>query len=392
MAKTHKLTDVYVRSLKPKGKHYTVSDGGGLSLRIFPNGRKLWLVRKMSHGESISFTLGEYPTLTLANAREKAAAQCEHIQDGRSCVDIPTADTTLLGIFRAWLPTKKIRDSTAVRYQQYFNNFRSLHQTQITAITPLMARAALAKHIVAGEMAATHNALMVLSQLERYACGLGLIEAPKLQYVSATLATKPTEHLKSSPAEMLPEIFQQLSDYCKSDTRKNGIGLKTFARLKLSLFTLLRPNEVAHLQWSFIDHEHQCICVPAEIMKKNREHRVPITPQLQQLLDELKQDASGVYIINTRGNTPYRGSLSHWLKQIGLGKYLCAHGVRSMARTYFADQGFDFIASEYCLAHRVENVTQYTYQRSDYLEQRREIMGKWCAYVESCYLPYFHQA
>ena len=67
------------------------------------------------------------------------------------------------------------------------------------------------------------------------------------------------------------------------------------------------------------------------------------------------------------------------------------HGMRSLARTWFADQDFNFAAAEMCLAHRVENATQQAYQRSDYLKQRRVIMQAWGDYVEQCARPYLPQ-
>lgn len=60
-----------------------------------------------------------------------------------------------------------------------------------------------------------------------------------------------------------------------------------------------------------------------------------------------------------------------------------------MGRTWFAEHDFNFVHCEYCLAHRVENQVQLSYQRSDYLEQRRPIMEAWGQYVESCFSQYF---
>ena len=63
---------------------------------------------------------------------------------------------------------------------------------------------------------------------------------------------------------------------------------------------------------------------------------------------------------------------------------LVAHGLRSVGRTWMADHGGTFEASETCLAHVVGSSTSRTYQRSDYLDQRTDLMKAWIAYIADC--------
>ena len=71
MAK-YKLTNLEVANLLPKEKHYLVGDGGGLNIKVYPNGRKQWLLRKSSQGKAQNIVLGDYPAMSLASARAKA--------------------------------------------------------------------------------------------------------------------------------------------------------------------------------------------------------------------------------------------------------------------------------------------------------------------------------
>ena len=72
MTTANRLTDIAIKTLKPKAHHYTVSDGKGLSLRVYPSGRKVWQVRKMSDGKAVFISLGTYPDISLAEARSLA--------------------------------------------------------------------------------------------------------------------------------------------------------------------------------------------------------------------------------------------------------------------------------------------------------------------------------
>jgi hypothetical protein len=65
------LPDVSVKTAKPKDKHYSLRDGGGLWLVIEPTGKKWWKLKTVFVKKENSFSLGEYPTVTLSNAREQ---------------------------------------------------------------------------------------------------------------------------------------------------------------------------------------------------------------------------------------------------------------------------------------------------------------------------------
>jgi hypothetical protein len=65
------LTELAIKSLKPKSKVYRVADSGGLTLEIAPSGSKLWRWRYYFQGKGQMLALGKYPAVTLAEARKK---------------------------------------------------------------------------------------------------------------------------------------------------------------------------------------------------------------------------------------------------------------------------------------------------------------------------------
>lgn len=391
MAAINRLTDITIRALRPRAQHYTVSDGKGLSLRVYPNGRKVWQLRKMSEGKAVFISLGSYPDISLAKARALAQEQCSVLAAQKEKAEL-AENLTLKEAFGLWAQSRTVRPLTIIGRNNKFKHLAQLADIDLSQITPLQARAALAPLLTKGHFVMARQTAEMLASIERFACGLGLIETPHLQYVALTIATPQVSHYKTMTAQELPMLYKGLADSFTHGYKSQNKHV-FFLALSLLMFTLLRCHEVVLLKWEYVDLDNLCIVVPAQIMKKGREHRIPISTQLSKLLAEFRATAKGEFILQTPRSSAQqplsRAIFRRILTRAGVIDRLTPHGVRSMARSYFAEQGFDFIASEYCLAHRVENKVQLSYQRSDYLEQRRIIMQKWCDYVESCYLPYF---
>ena len=77
------LTDTRIRNAKPKDKIYSLADGGGLNLEIAPTGSKIWRMRyRQKNGKANRLSFGEYPTISLQQAREKRAEARKLILDG----------------------------------------------------------------------------------------------------------------------------------------------------------------------------------------------------------------------------------------------------------------------------------------------------------------------
>ena len=159
--------------------------------------------------------------------------------------------------------------------------------------------------------------------------------------------------------------------------------------LLLGMFTLLRTHEMQLLKREWINQDEGVIYLPDSVMKAKRPHTVPICKQLDYILANFcKYD---LIAARCEDDTNLFQRFACAFQCMHLTPIITPHGMRSLARTWFADQDFNFAAAEMCLAHRVENSTQQAYQRSDYLKQRRVIMQAWGDYVEKCARPYLPQ-
>ena len=381
MSTSNKLTDLAIRALKPKATSYLKSDGAGLNIKVYTNGRLQWLLRKYSQGKAMQIPLGDYPEVSLKQAREKAAKEAANFVDSRRYVK--QVSFTFGELFQQWLANKaQLRANTLKVYKNIAKHLEPFNDRLLESIRPIELKQ------FADKLPPTVAPLTLntVANVEIYANALGLIEVPKLQYVAKTLKPHKTEHVRSINYEELPNLFE-LASKCTLVRRDYYLKM-----LLIGMFTLLRTHELQALQSSWIDNDAKVINLPSSIMKAKRPHTVPICTQLD-------------FILSTM--CPYDLVASRTSQDLNLGQrqlsifrrlkitpLICPHGVRSLARTWLADQDFNFAASEMCLAHKVENTTQQAYQRSDYLKQRRIIMQAWGDYVEKCarpFLPEFFQ-
>lgn len=382
-----RLTDVAIRKAKIKPKPYFLSDGEGLYLRVTPSERRVWVVRKMIGGQTFTKTLGDYPEITLATARQQAETV---LNDWGQADGHGVENITLKQAFQEWLNTRKLRARSVAIYNSVFAALGNITDQPLQDITAKQMRAALVKLINEGRPSVAEKAVSLVACAERHALSWGLIETPRLQFMQAALPARVSEHRRSITPDQLPELFKTIAQ--TPLTPHNETRAPVFALL---FYTLLRTSEVVSLQWDFIDGKERCICLPGALMKMGVSHRLPLTESLETVLQALRDHKDSIFVLPHAWDQSKHMSRNFFVelfRTVGILPLICPHGVRSLARSYFAEHNADFAAAEMCLAHRVETQMQRAYQRYDYLEQRRQLMTEWCDYVNACarqYLPNF---
>ena len=377
-----RLTDLSLKALKPKASSYLKSDGDGLNIKVYPNGRMQWLLRKSSQGKANQIVLGEYPAMSLKQAREQASLEASKFIDAR-CYVAPKTSMTFLELFNEWLAAKDaLRANSILLYKQVCRNLEPFHNRALESITPMEVKR-LAETISKTTPSIVGRVVNTIASVEIYANALGLIEVPKLQFVSKTLKPYKGDHNRSIHYEQLPKVFEVASE-TKSRRKEYYCYL-----LLLGMLTLLRTHELQSLKRDWINQDEGVIYLPDSVMKAKRPHTVPICKQLDYILVNFCK--CDLIAARCEEDTNLVQRFSNMFSLMRLTPIMTPHGMRSLARTWFADQDFNFAAAEMCLAHRVENATQQAYQRSDYLKQRRVIMQAWGDYVEQCARPFLPQ-
>ncbi len=155
--------------------------------------------------------------------------------------------------------------------------------------------------------------------------------------------------------------------------------------IEWQLHTMSRPAEAAGARWGEIDLENKLWIVPAERMKKRKEHKVPLTAQTIALLEELKPISGHRDFLFPSDRDPKKPCNSQTanmaLKRMGFENRLVSHGLRSLASTTLNEQGFGPDDIEAALAHVDKNQVRSAYNRTDYLERRRPMMSWWSEHI-----------
>lgn len=146
------------------------------------------------------------------------------------------------------------------------------------------------------------------------------------------------------------------------------------------LFTILtasRVGESAPAKWNEIDFENRVWSVPPERRKDQKPypHRVPLSTQALELLNSIERQGEEIFSVSAK-NLGSRYSLTGLLKRM-TNTEATMHGFRSTFRDWCAENDVPETVAEKCLMHATGNAVVQAYQRSDLLEQRREVMQKW---------------
>ena len=393
MAKTRPLTNTEVKQAKPKEKIYKLGDGDGLQLRVKPSGSKTWLfdyVKPQSKKRS-SIGLGSYPAISLADARKRRDSAREMVAKGidpkehkeqvqRRERDL--SENTFEKVTSDWFNVKK--HEVTPDYAEDIWRSLELHimprlgKQPISKINAPETIETLKPVAAKGNLETVRRVCQRLNEVMNFAVNTGLAQANPLYGIKSAFSKPKKDLMPSIQPEELPELMEALN-YA-------SIKLVTRCLIEWQLHTMVRPSEAVGARWSEIDFDELIWHIPAERMKKDREHHVPLTPQTIKILNRLKPISGNREFIFPADRNPKvhmnAQTANAALKRMGFQKRLVAHGMRALASTTLNEKGFDPDVIEAALAHVDKNQVRRAYNRADYLERRREMMEWWSFHIE----------
>jgi integrase len=196
----------------------------------------------------------------------------------------------------------------------------------------------------------------------------------------------------SRDARVLPQVKQKVQHH-KAMHWKDvpafyaELATKDAMAAKALMFTCLtasRTSEVLHACWDEFDFDQQLWVVPADRMKADQEHRVPLTPEMLEIIEPLKALRSDVVFEGQKRHKPMSNMAMLMLLRRMKVEGITVHGFRSTFRDWAAEQpDVSREVAELSLAHKVGSDVERAYARSDLLEKRRQLMERWCEYVAS---------
>lgn len=376
------LTDTKINKSKPKDKPYKLFDGGGLYVEIYPTGSKLWRIKYNFLKKEKRLSLGSYPTVSLAKAREKREKIKSLLTDNIDPATYKKSETnfiTLNMIIDEWFAIKKPRWalSSFERINQLNNKHikPSIGNYQITKITRPIIVDFVKKIEAIGSYNTSKKIINLLNQAFRYAMIKGLINinpASDLSIISVTPVIK----------NNYPSVaFSELTDLLNSVKRSNSYVV-TKAYIFMLALTALRPTELRLAKWSEINDD--LLIIPAARMKKRREHITTLSNKALYVLEQIRPITGSYDYIFSSGSYPdqpiARSTTNFILKSTGYEH--TPHGFRHLLSTELNNRGYNHDWIEKQLAHGDTDKIRGTYNHASYLDQRRKMMQEWADSID----------
>jgi len=397
-----KAIQAAIKSAKTAAKAVTISDGGSLSLICQPDGGGWWRLRYWIASKENRLSLGTYPAVSLADARKRRdearkliaagvdpsedrkagkAAQAARVEaQALADAGLPGAGT-FERVARDWLKTvhePKVSEGhserTRIRFEQ--DVFPWLGRRQLAEIEAPELLECLRRIESRGAIETAHRIKDSCGQVFRYGIASGVC--------------------KSNPATDLKDALRPVPTKHHADIAEYQGHPITRAGLSLSALLLLRPGELRHMEWAWIDLDGAMLTVPGEVMKRTKAekadgppHLVPLAPQAVAILSELHPlTGHGRYVfpaLTTGERCMSENTVRSALRRLGYGNDdMTAHGFRAMARTMIAERlnlAPEVIEAQ--LAHAVGDTLGRAYNRTQFLDQRIDMMTKWASYLDS---------
>lgn len=381
------LNDIQCRNAKPQAKPYKLTDSKGLYLEVKPNGVKAWRYRFKLAGKESVFAIGDYPAIPLVDARKKREEardlvkrginpahnrQLEKIKQGQE------AATTFEAVALEWLALKDWEKVTKDRRLDMLKRvvFPTIGQLPIKQISPahildILQRTGKDRPTVAAEARRTMQGVFDLA-----ICTLRADSDP-VHPVRKALPVNKTQHKRALSDEEIGQLLRDLDGY-------QG-NFQTVAAFRLMWLTLCRPSEAIEAQWPEFDLDAAIWRIPAERMKKRKEHVMPLPAQAVAVLQSM-HGVTGrhTHVFPNRDDRtqPMTDSaMRQALKNIGWSGKYSPHATRTTGSTKLNEMGYPSDRIERQLAHVETNAVRRTYNHADYLNDRAKMMQHWADFI-----------
>ncbi len=365
----------------PKEKDYTLTDGDGLILNVRVNGRKVWEFRYRLVGKQKRLILGEFPSVSLKQARTMRTKARKTLDAGGDPRDDDmseygpksfrfAADFWFNNEIDRWSPVfaKRVWNRVERDLMPFLGDMALgdiARRDVLEALRSIEARGSLATARIVGGYA---RDIFALAISEEWA------ETNPATELNRSLKPKPkVKHNPRLPESELPGFFSKLAGY--HGDRSTVIGLKlvlhTFVRTKELIGKREGGIHVPSVTADELDFNEMLWRIPRDRMKRNIEHIVPLTNTTASLFEELVADAEpGAPLFSMSNNT-----LIYALYRMGYHTQATVHGLRSTASTILNESAMwrpDVIERQ--LSHAEGDDVRAAYNAAEYLPERRKMM------------------
>lgn len=397
--KTLPLSDLQIKSAKPKEKDYKLMDGFGLCVIVKTSGSKWWRFNYRFDGKEQTISLGTYPEVSLLNARHKREEYRSLVMQGinpsterkiQKHLETIKLENTFEIVSREWLDN--IRNGVSNHYilglEGYFKNHLNPHigskpMDEIERLELLEVIKLIEKK---GYSETARRAFNACAGVWKYAVTHG-----KAKHNITSDIDK-----KYALAKTVKRNFPVITNPTELKALLNGIDRyhgSLIAKLALQFATLVfvRPSNIRFACWDEFNFKENIWRIPAEKMKMKSPHIVPLSKQALVILEEIKQISGRYKYLFPSPSTNQRpiceNTLNQALRRLGYTRdEIVSHSFRGIASTILHENiskhGFHSDVIERQLAHAERNGVKAAYNHAEYLNERKELMQWWADYLD----------
>jgi len=397
---TQKLTNKTVENAKPQthgrvviwdsiiGNDTTLP--GSFGLRITDKGAKTWVVMyRVENGQSVGkrrqrfLTLGRYPAIPLALAREqarealkKAGRNIDPIEEEKSVKRARANEKTVNQAVTQFIERYAKRENQSWRevrrvFQVYVLPYwadRRLQEISPADVHEILDRLVDANHPYMANRLLAHVRKFFSWCKERH-----------------WLTEIPTEEIKPPGKEESRDRILDKNEITRFWLACDDLGWPFGTCFKLLLLLGQRRNEVAHMKWDHVKFEDALWTLPKQETKAGRRHEVPLAPMVMQMLEHVPR--TGQFVLSTTGNTPISGfsKAKNRLDKLSEVANWRLHDLRRTAASGMAEIGIAPHVIEKILNHSSGQISGIAaiYNRHAYLREKTDALNAWALKLEA---------
>ena len=377
------LSTLKVKSLKRPGRY---CDGNGLYLFVEPSGAKRWVLRTVVQGRRRDIGLGSARLVTLAEARDAARVNRRLAREGGDPLAerakakriVPTFAEAARAVHKERAPgwrNDKHKSQWINTLEEYaFPAIGGLRvdQVQTPDVLKILSPIWLSKYETARRLRQRMKTVFDWAKASGYRSGDNPVDG-----VDRGLPKRPDRiaHHAALPYDEISKFVRTL--------RETECGEQTRLAFEFLILTAARTSEVLQAQWTEIDLERKCWTIAASRMKAGREHRVPLTGRMIEILERAKKLSGGsAFVFSSRDPNASMSNMVFLMALRRMEVAVTVHGFRSAFRDWAAERtNYAREVCEMALAHSIQDKTEAAYRRGDLFEKRRALMNAWTAFI-----------
>ena len=377
-----RLTARKIETAKP-GKY---SDGGNLYLIVSPTGARKWVLRFTWRGKAREMGLGTPATVSLADARERAANARRMIGQG---LDPINERKRTGGVPTFGEMADQVREALSVgfRNEKHRAQWKATLATYAAPLSDKPIDAILTddvlavlkpiwttKSVTASRVRGRIEKVLDAAKAKGYRQG----ENPArwrghLDHLLPKQSKLTRSHHAAMPYEHVAAFIGRLRE-------SDSLAAQA---LELTILTAARSGEILGMGWSEVDLDKKIWTVPANRMKAGREHRVPLSERAVAILRQLADIKTGDFVYPGQRKNRRLSNMAIFMMLRRMKANVTVHGFRSSFRDWAGNEtSYPRDLIETALAHVIGDKAEQAYRRSDALEKRRKLMEAWASYCE----------